>query len=279
MIKRTTYLPQKEIDLIKHNVVLYGAGTQSTGMILMALNGEFDTKPDFAVFSDTGGEPEHVTEYNEYFSEYVMNEFGFEIITIRGKNLENEIEDYLNGKIKRVAAIPLRTENLGMLMRQCTQDYKIIPLNKLIKEKLEIRRKNTEQHKSVAKWMGISLDEIQRLKTSLEWWNVIVYPLIEKGFRREDTIKYVKKFGLKAPPRSACYFCPFHSLSYWKYLNDKYPMEFQKAIIFDEKIRNYKGLKQKAYLHRSLKPLKDIDFNYQTSLIDMIDDCGGYCGT
>ncbi len=284
MISRTTYLPQEQIDLVKHNVIMYGAGTQSTGMILMALNGEFDTKPEFAVFSDTGAEPQHVLDYNQYFSEYVLNEFGFEIITIQHKNLDQEINDYLNGKIKRVAAIPLRTRSegiigSGMLRRQCTQDYKIAPLNKLIKQKLRIKRKNKIQYKSVAKWMGISLDEIQRLKTSLEWWNVIVYPLIEKGYRRQDTVNYVKKFGLKEPPRSACYFCPFHSPSYWRYLNDNYPNEFQKAIVFDEKIRNYKGLKQKAYLHRNLKPLKDINFNYQTSLIDMIDECDGYCGS
>lgn len=277
MIKRTTYLPQSEIDLVKHNVVMYGAGTQSTGMILMALNGKFDTKPDFAVFSDTGAEPQHVLDYNKYFTEYVKKEFNFDIITVQNKNLDREINDYLNGKIKRVSAIPLRTET-GMLMRQCTQDYKIIPSNKLIKEKLGIRRKNVEQHKIVAKWMGISLDEIQRLKTSLEWWNVLVYPLIEKGYRRDDTINYVKKHGLKEPPRSACYFCPFHSPSYWEYLYKEHPKEWKKAIAFDDKIRNYKGLKQKAYLHRSLQPLKDIDFNYQTNLIDMIDECDGYCG-
>lgn len=277
IIKRTTYLPQKDIDLVKHNVVMYGAGTQSTGMILMALNGEFDAVPEFAVFSDTGGEPDHVLEYNEYFSEFVINEFGFEIIKTQYRDLDKEIVDFLDGKNKRVAAIPLRTET-GILMRQCTRDYKINPSNKIIKERLGVIRKNKGQYNCVAKWMGISLDEIQRMKTSTDWWNVIIYPLIEKGYRREDTIKYVKKFGLKEPPRSACYFCPFHSPSYWKHLNDKYPNEFQKAVEFDEKIRNYKGLKQKTYLHRSLKPLKDIDFNYQTNFLDMIDECDGYCG-
>jgi 3'-phosphoadenosine 5'-phosphosulfate sulfotransferase (PAPS reductase)/FAD synthetase len=50
------------------NIVSYGAGTQSTGMILMALNGEYGLpRPEFAVFSDTGAEPEFIYDYFDYF--------------------------------------------------------------------------------------------------------------------------------------------------------------------------------------------------------------------
>lgn len=275
MINRETYLTVDNIKSIKNNVALYGAGTQSTGMILMALV-EKECALDFAIFSDTGAEPDHVIEYKEYFTEFVFNEFGFKIYTVKDKNLDTEIREYLKGNRKRVSQIPLFTDT-GILIRQCTQDYKIAVADKFIKNKYSINRKNSEQSNSIAVHMGISIDEIQRLKKSTQWWKTIVYPLIEKGMRRNDTINMVKKYGLKEPPRSACYFCPFHSNDYWGYLYNKYPLEYKKAIEFDELIRNYPKMNQKCYLHRSRKPLKYIDYN-QTSFIDLIDECYGYCG-
>jgi len=255
---------------------MYGAGTQSTGLILMALNKEFDCIPDFAVFADVGAEPAHVIEYKEYFAEYVLNNFGFEIKTVRYKNLDNEIREYIKGNRSRVSQIPFYTET-GMVMRQCTQDYKIKPADKLIKELFEIKRKNKEQKGIIALWMGISIDEIQRMKSSTQWWKTLIYPLIEKGYRRIDTIKYVKKHGLKEPPRSACYFCPFHSNEYWKYLYENHPDEYKEAIDFDEKIRVYPKMRQKMFIHKSRKPLSSIDYT-QTSLTDLLDECDGYCG-
>jgi hypothetical protein len=275
LLNRSAYLRISDVQ-IKHYVAMYGAGTQSTGMILMALTGHFNEKPNFAIFSDTGAEPNHVIEYKEYFSEYVKNEFDFNIITVQNKNLETDILEYLKGHKKRVSQIPLRSKT-GLMMRQCTQDYKIDPSDKFIKKKLNIKRKNNNQANSVALWMGISIDEIQRMKRSVQWWKVLLYPLIENGYRRNDTIQFVKKHGLKEPPRSACYFCPFHSNDYWAYLNKHYPEEYSKAIIFDEKIRDYPGLNDKMYLHKNAIPLKDINFNQQ-DLTDLLDECDGYCG-
>ena len=276
MIKRETYINKEKIKSIKYNIGLYGAGTQSTGMILMALTEKKECGLDYAIFSDVGAEPDHVLEYKEYFAEYVFNEFGFKIYTVQYKNLDHEIREYLKGNRKRVSQIPLFTET-GMLMRQCTQDYKIAVADKFIKKEHGIKRKNSEQSNSIALHMGISIDEIQRLKYSTQWWKVLLYPIIEKGMRRNDTIQLVKKHGLKEPPRSACYFCPFHSNYYWKYLHDNYPMEYEKAIEFDELIRNYPNMNQKCYLHKSRKPLKNVDYT-QSDFMDLIDECHGYCG-
>lgn len=269
-------LDEKVLDSIQYNVLLYGAGTQSTGLLLMALEGEFESKPDFAVFADTGAEPDHVIEYKEYFAEYVKKNYDFDIITVSKGNLDQDIRSYLKGETKRVAQIPLRSYG-GLLMRQCTQDYKIAPADKIIKQLCEVKRKNKEQVNMIGLWMGISLDEIQRMKSSTQWWKVLIYPLIEKGFRREDTINYVTRFGLKTPPRSACYFCPFHSPSYWNHLKKEYPNEHKKAIEFDELIRNYPKLKKQMFLHRQTKPLSEVE-NNQTDLFGMIDECEGYCG-
>lgn len=275
-ISRSTYLTNDQISRVKHEVLLYGAGTQSTGLLLMALNGELPSVPEFAIFADTGGEPDHVIEYKDYFTDYVKREFDFDIITVQHGNLEQDVKDYLAGKKTRVAAIPLRSKN-GLLIRQCTSDYKIKPSDKYLKEFYAVRRKNEEQTGMIGLWMGISIDEMQRMKASTQWWKTILYPLIESGMRRNDTIKYVKKHGLEDPPRSACYFCPFHSAQYWRYLKQSYPHEYEKAIQFDELIRDYPKLSEQMYLHRKTVPLREIDHN-QVDLLDMIDECDGYCG-
>lgn len=274
MIKRHTYL--KDSSNIHDSVLMYGAGTQSTAMTLMLLEKGFDVMPTFGVFSDTGGEPDHVLDYMFYFSEYVFEKFGFKIHTVKNRSLLNDLEDYLNGKINRVSQIPLYTET-GILFRQCTEDYKINVADKFIKTQLKIKRKNKEQKNNIAVLIGLSLDEIHRMRISQQWWKVIIYPLIEKGFRRLDSINYVKRHGLKEPPRSACWFCPFHSDSYWKLLYDNYPKEFDKAVALDERIRNYPNVNQKCYLHKSRIPLKDVKFN-QLEMFDMDGECNGYCG-
>lgn len=82
MINRRTYLSEDEFTRSKHNVVLYGGGTQSTGLILLGLT-KLKQRPDFAVFADTGAEPDHVIEYKDYFAEYVKKEFDFDIFTVQ----------------------------------------------------------------------------------------------------------------------------------------------------------------------------------------------------
>ena len=57
------------------NVLLYGGGTQSTGLLLMMCDGKIKgyEKPDMTIFSDTFSEPEFVNEYILKVSKYVLD--------------------------------------------------------------------------------------------------------------------------------------------------------------------------------------------------------------
>ena len=68
------------------NVVSYGGGTQSTAMILMALNGEFEYKPDFGVWADVGAEPQFIYDYVYYFIDYVKQKYDFDIFVCKHKD-------------------------------------------------------------------------------------------------------------------------------------------------------------------------------------------------
>jgi len=130
----------------------------------------------------------------------------------------------------------------------------------------------------VNRMFGISLDEIERCRESTDWWAINSYPLVEARMKRYEVINFINDYHphLKNPPRSSCYFCPFHSHNYWRLLKEKHPDEFEKACEIDEIVRNNSKLTHKAYIHRSLRPLRDVDFS--DNQLTIFGECEGYCG-
>jgi hypothetical protein len=88
------------------------------------------------------------------------------------------------------------------------------------------------------------------------------------------------------PPRSACVYCPFHSDAEWRRLKNDDPYEFQKSVEFDKSFREIakkdRVLKMEVYLHRSCKPLNEIDFDSAEDkgqqVLDFQSECEGMCG-
>lgn len=266
-------------------VLSLGAGVQSTTMLLMAATGEFDKKPDIAIFSDTGWEPQHVYDYLEWLIEEVRGIIPVEIVTAG-----NIREDSLSGK--RSALPPFYTRgddgSEGMLRRQCTREYKIEPINRRIREILGVqRRRIVNAH--VEQWLGISLDEPQRMRDSHLKWITNRYPLVEKGMTRYDCLRWMEEKGYPRPPRSSCIGCPYHSNAYWRYMKEHFPADWADAVAYDKQIRNgLRGVRQEAYLHRSRVPLDEVDLRDMAERLDDIGqlhllndfdaECEGMCG-
>jgi 3'-phosphoadenosine 5'-phosphosulfate sulfotransferase (PAPS reductase)/FAD synthetase len=111
------------------NVISLGAGKQSSYMLLTALEGAYKYKPDVAIFADTECEPQYVYTYLDWLIGYVKDEFNFDIIKVSKGSLVTDTIDYLDGKNRRGASIPLFSEiSGGPINRQCTADYKISPV-------------------------------------------------------------------------------------------------------------------------------------------------------
>ena len=128
--------------------------------------------------------------------------------------------------------------------------------------------------------IGISLDEIERMKESNVKYIINAFPLIESRITISQIIKWYKDNNIDIPQKSACVFCPFHNNHYWRALKEKYPNEFERACQFDEKIRIYPKMRQKLYISRQLIPLRKVDFNkqYTFEFPDLIEECNGLCG-
>jgi len=85
------------------------------------------------------------------------------------------------------------------------------------------------------------------------------------------------------PKKSACVFCPFHNDESWSDLKANHPDEFARAVAFDHMIRDMTntGINQPVFLHRSLRPLDEIDFSKRLGLPvinGFNNECEGLCG-
>lgn len=265
-------------------VLNLGAGTQSTAVALMALDGELPAI-DAAVFADTGWEPQEVYDHVEKLRAR-FDEARVPLIEVTAGDIR---EDALADR--RSASLPLHTENpdgsKGFVRRQCTQEYKIAPIKKailgLLADRLGITAETWRSISAdiyVEQVFGISADEAVRARTPSDRWAINYYPLLDLGWRRHDTIAYLQRHGWDAP-RSACIGCPFHSDGEWRRLRDEHPDEWADAVEFDAAIRTANPkLHGRAFLHRSLLPLAEVDLRTPEDAGQMaLGECEGVCWT
>ncbi|MFC4768718.1 hypothetical protein [Effusibacillus consociatus] len=263
------------------NVISLGAGVQSTTLLLMACKGELDFKPDFAVFSDTGWEPESVYNHLRWLVAE-SEKHGIPVYRTMKGNIREDILLSVEGKRARFVSIPIYVRNqdgeIGMSRRQCTKEYKIEPIHKEIRERLGYYPRQRIKEK-VNLHMGISLDEVQRMKPSRVPWIIHRYPLIDQRMTRSDCLAWMRKNGYPEPPKSSCIGCPFHSDRQWLDMKRRDPEAWSDAVKIDNAIRKLPRFKGEAYLHRSGKPLDEVDLQEDQLELDLfVNECEGMCG-
>ena len=143
------------------------------------------------------------------------------------------------------------------------------------------------RHK-VEVFLGISTDEMQRMKDAREKWKIHSFPLIENNWSRQDCLDYLRTINL-FPPRSACYFCPYKTKKEWRHMRDHFPKEFEKACKYDESIRKTEirmgrpGIKVEQFVSPYLIPLREVDLSLKEDKqlafdFGMQNECEGMCG-
>jgi hypothetical protein len=263
-------------------VISLGAGVQSSTMALMAADGELP-KPDCAIFADTGNEPKSVMRYLEFLKKVLP----YPVYIVSKGNITEDMINSIKNNTKFPTA-PFFTQNVitgkkGMLRRQCTSDYKIQPIKKKLRELCNIGyKKHFPKDKYIEQWIGISTDEIQRMKPSRDPYILNRHPLIELKMSRQDCINYLNKNKIPSPEKSACIICPYHNDAYWHFMKTERLSEFKEAVELDKKIRTgAKNIKDNLYLHKSCKPLDEVEFDKKENdkQLDMFNnECEGMCG-
>lgn len=276
------------------HIISLGAGVQSSTMALMAAHGEITPMPECAIFADTQAEPQSVYKWLDWLEKQLP----FPVYRVTAGNLTKEaLKVY---KVKREGSkhpvgtpymnrlIPLHGVNLdgtpGVLPRRCTYTFKVDQIIRKIRKIAPPKR--GEDSVTVIQWIGISLDEVHRMKPSAHSWIEHRWPLIEKRIKRHDCLLWMNQHGYPKPPRSACYYCPYHSDTEWRRLKKEEPEEFAKAVKFDHAIRNLSKqfeheIYREVFLHPSRKPLDQVDFSTDEDHGQQVmfgNECEGMCG-
>jgi len=296
---------------IRLRVLSLGAGVQSTTLALMAAHGEIGPIPDCAIFADTGWEPRAVYEHLAWLRSPNVLPFPVHIVsagdlradllagargerwasipaftrtvTPAGAELPVYDEDE-NGDLVAIGSriVPTERVGVGMIRRQCTGDYKIAPIRRKVRELLGIAGRRSPTAPIAEQWIGISLDEVLRMKPSFEPWQINRWPLIEQGMTRQDCLRWLDRHDYPLPPKSACIGCPFHSDDHWRRMRDRDPEAWADAVSVDAAIRTgFRGIRGDVYLHRSAVPLDQVDLSTDgdRGQLDLWpNECEGLCG-
>ena len=198
-------------------IMSLGGGVQSSVMALMASQslpptgsgGAFDLVPDCAIFADTRWEPPSVYEHVEWLGDRLVS-FPLYVVD-NGRSLREDLKALTNHSGSRsYVDIPVYLkgrggEGDGIGRRQCTDNYKIRPIRRKIREMQGLRpRQRVPAGTTVELWLDMSTDEAIRMKTSRDRWITNRYPLMEKGMSRQDcadwwTSRYDRPLDLSAP--------------------------------------------------------------------------------
>lgn len=273
------------------HIISLGAGVQSSTMALMAAKGELpdSDKVIGAIFADTQAEPKSVYDWLDWLEKQLP----FPVYRVTAGSIVErtlKLRTSKNGRVYSKTDVPYFTLNpdgtQGKVMgRQCTMDFKIAPIQKKQKELAGIKR--AQKNVGVISWIGISLDEVRRMKPSRDRWEKKIFPLIDARISRHDCIKWMENNGYPKPPRSACVFCPFHNNHEWRRLKTEEPEAFADAVRFEKEAQAVKAktdnFRAIPFLHQSCIPLDQIDFSTdiergQGELNLFNNECEGMCG-
>ncbi len=267
-----------------------GGGVQSTVMCLMAERGEFSSKPDYAVFADTGWEPQSVYDTLDWLQE----EVSFPIIrTSNGRSLLEDVRDGVNAQGQPWMTLPVYLmdkagKEAGINWRQCTKNYKIDPIRKEVQRQLGVRpRQVLAPDTAVEMWLGITTDEFMRVKPSRNWWITHRFPFIDDIPMSRHACQewFAKYYPDRSLGRSACVGCPFRSSQSWIQVMESEPEMFREAVEIDASLRSDshnagRMFRKDAFLHHRRIPL-DQAVNLDISGLDengFLNECEGHCG-
>lgn len=288
-------------------ILSYGGGTQSAALALMSAAGDLP-KLDAVIFADTQGELPETYAYAEYVSE-ILERAGIPFLRGTAGSLEADLR--ADAPTSSNPTPPAHVANPDgsngrISAYRCSFDYKRRIITAEVKRLAGGR--GAWKRATIEQWIGFSVDEIGRCKPDLECrcghqkirpprkgtgeprghtpactdcrceafdpWRINRWPLIELGWRRENTIAWFGRNGHPTPPRSACWFCPNQRNGRWSELREQHPDLFERACQIDDTIRDGGGfnrrgkveLKGQLYLHESRVPLRDADLRTETEI-------------
>lgn len=230
----------------------YGGGNQSIAIALLIAQGKLP-KPYKTVFVNTGQEASETFEYKEKYVAPLLAQLGISVEMINTKDWATVDLYGKNGDL----LIPAYTQK-GKLPTFCSKEWKTRPVHRYL------RSQGIDQ---CIMWLGMSTDEVERLKPADAKWIEHHWPLCGMPtsanygiqMNRADCRQLILNYGWPDPPKSSCYDCPHQDNATWQRRKTFYPLDFLKAVQRDKEIRA-RDQQGGVFLHESRLPLDQVDF-------------------
>lgn len=218
-------------------VFSFGGGLQSFTVAALQHMGKI--KPfDAYLYADMGdAEPDTIAYIDEHVSKLNIPFVKVSVPSLIDKLLSDRTS----------IPIPVYFQGGGIGRRNCTYNHKVVPIDRWIRDHW--------RNQEVEVGLGFSLDEETRCKPyayepvskigsrALGYQRIEVYPLIhEYPLSREECFSIIEQVGLPPVPKSACFFCPFKSRTYWVQLRKERPELYEKAVHIED-VLNEKRLR------------------------------------
>lgn len=241
-----------------------GGGVQSSAIAALIIAGKLP-KPDFSAIVDTNRERSATWKWCD---EILTPELARAGVTLHRINKR----DYATVDLTRNGSVLMPGYSGGgggKMDNYCSNEWKKRPLQRWLRE---------QGVKQCECWMGMTTDEMQRVKASTEGWFQKRYPLIfdiEPALSRRGCMEIVKDMGWPEPPRSSCWMCPNVNDDQWKELKEEWPKDWAAAVALEKKIRRDDP---DFFFHRSGRPLDQVDLHSQPGLFEDDGGCDtGFC--
>jgi len=259
-------------------VFSYGGGVQSTAALVLAVEGRIDY-PTF-LFANVGDDSEHPATL-AYVRDVAMPyaaQHGIELVELRYVRTDGE-QRTLYQQVMRDdnrVDIPMFLDPIGApAQRACTENWKIRVIDR------ELKRRGATPDSPGIVGMGISVDEYQRMHSDDPRYpyKKREYPLIDLRISRADCHQIIERAGLPVPPKSSCWFCPFHRMTDWRRLKSSEPALFARAVEVEQHVNAKRARmgKNPMWLSHALRPL-DVAISGDQLELDLMCE-SGYCMT
>jgi hypothetical protein len=238
-------------------------------MAVLIGSGKLPT-PDLCYMTDTGYERSSTWPFVDGFIRPQLALAGCELVVVKTAELVSEGYVGLksaNGTIL-LPSYTSQSGQMGKLSGFCSGKWKRDIAERFFRS-LGI--------KSATNWLGISSDEVRRVRTPHRNWLQLSYPLIfTVRMSRLDCVQLIRSTGWEGViPHSACYMCPNLADDEWLEMKRDWPDDFARAVVIERQMREDDP---HFWLHPACVPLDEVDFSAQHS---MFEDrgCTGGCFT
>lgn len=256
----------------------FGGGVQSTAVLVLTAQGilHYDAFL-FANVGDDSENPDTLTYISQHAKPFAAH-YGINLVEVRrrlrsGSEAETLLQ-WTTNPTSRTIGIPVRMANGAPGNRTCTETYKIRVVARWLRE-----HGATPQNPATL-GMGISMDEFWRMRNASGYKHYgLEYPLIDRSLSREACREIITAAGLPIPPKSSCWFCPFHKLAEWQAMEREHPERFDRAAALEQQltIKRASLSRDAIYFTSKGKPLREAIHSSDGREVDDATCDSGFC--